>query len=198
MTLKAGGTFLFGILALILSGCAGTAVTGDDYALVAHPPGLEYVAPTITKKEFEKSFFERYQWTYRPGGWPAADLVFRRIKDIYRGSRTYVRSKSLAEGIDEYFSTREITLGSKGKTKNVLGEVNFRYFSVDTVADCIFIEQGISRFSDQVELYSGADPLGDMIVRGWYCLKPSEPNQYALFRQFMDSIGIYGYAVPIR
>ena len=56
----------------------------------------------------------------------------------------------------------------------------------------------MSRFADQVELLGGGDPLGDMIVRGWYCALPSEPNKHALFREFIASIGIYGYAVPRR
>jgi hypothetical protein len=35
-----------------------------------------------------------------------------------------------------------------------------------------------------------------MIVRGWYCARSSDPNQDALFREFIASIGIFGYAVP--
>jgi hypothetical protein len=34
-----------------------------------------------------------------------------------------------------------------------------------------------------------------MVIRGWYCAKSSEPNQDTLFREFIASIGIYGFAV---
>ena len=196
MKVRVGSCFLLAVLAWAASGCAGSGVTADRYALVSNPPGLKYVSPTISKREYDKDIVERYQWTFRPGGWPAADLTFRRMKDTYRNSYSYFRTHSLSEQIDRHFSTRTIGYGYKGITRNVLGELEYRQFSVDTVADCVFMEQGISRYSDQFDLRNGADPLGDMIVRGWYCARSSDPNQDALFREFIASIGIYGYAVP--
>jgi hypothetical protein len=35
-----------------------------------------------------------------------------------------------------------------------------------------------------------------MIVRGWYCARSSDPWQDEVFRKFIASIGIFGYAVP--
>lgn len=195
MNTRIGACLLLGAAASFMCGCAGPGVAGDDYELVANPPGLKFMTPTITKKEFDRAFYERYQWTYRPGGWPAADLTFQRLKDIYRGSRQFIRSKTLPERIEAYFPTRDITLGTKGTTKNVLGELEYQHFGVDEIAVCIMIEQGMSRFSDQVTMRHGADPLGDMIVRGWYCAKASEPRIQPRFREFIDSIGIHGYAV---
>jgi len=196
MNVRVGSCFLLAILAWAASGCAGSGVTADRYALVANPPGLEYVSPMISNQEYDKDIVERHRWTFSPGGWPAADLTFTRMKDVYRGSYSYIRASSLSELIDEHFPARTIRYGYKGITRNVLGELEYRQFSVDTVADCVFIEQGISRDSDQVDLHSGAAPLGDMIVRGWYCARSSDPNQDALFREFIASIGIFGFAVP--
>ena len=196
MNVRVASCFLFAVFSWAASGCAGTGVTGDQYALVANPPGLKYISPLVSNTEHDRYLVDRHQWTFTPGGWPAADLMFVRMKDIYRGSRTFIHSKSLSERIDTYFPTRNITIGAKGTTKNLLGNLDYRHFSVDTVADCIFIQQGISRFADQVEVNSGADPLGDMIIRGWYCARSSDPNQDALFREFIASIGIYGFAVP--
>ncbi len=196
MNIRAGSCFLFAVFSWAASGCAGTGVTGDQYALVANPPGLKYVTPMITNTEHDRYLVDRFQWTFTPGGWPAADLVFVRMKDVYRGSRTFVHSKSLPEQVKIHFPNRSITTAAKGTTKNFLGDLDYQHFSLDTVADCIFIQQGISRFADQVEVNSGADPLGDMIVRGWYCAKSSDRNQGALFREFIANIGIHGYAVP--
>ncbi len=196
VNVRVGSCFLLAVLAWAASGCAGSGVTADRYALVANPPGLKYVSPLISKQEHDKEFVERYQWTFSPGGWPAADLTFTRMKDVYRGSYSYIRTRSLSELTDVHFPTRKIGYGYKGITRNVLGELEYRQFSVDTVADCVFIEQGISRYSDQLDLRSGDAPLGDMIVRGWYCARSSDPNQDALFREFIASIGIFGFAVP--
>lgn len=196
MNVRIGVWLLLIAPASVTMGCAGSGVTADDYTLVANPPGLKYSSPTTSKQEGDKEFIERYQWTFRPGGWPAADLTFIRMKEVYRGNYSYVRSKSLPDQIDGHFSTRTIRYGHKGIARNVLGELGYRQFSVDTVADCVFIEQGISRYSDQFDLRSGAEPLGDMVIRGWYCAKSSEPYQDTLFRKFIASIGIYGFAVP--
>jgi len=35
-----------------------------------------------------------------------------------------------------------------------------------------------------------------MIVRGWYCARSSDLYQDVLFREFIASIGIFGFAVP--
>ena len=78
----------------------------------------------------------------------------------------------------------------------MLGELEYRQFSIDTAADCVIMEQGIRRDSDQVDLRSGGTPLGDMIVRGWCCARSSGPWQDEVFRKFVASIGIFGYAVP--
>lgn len=181
----------------VLSACAGTGVVGDDYALIASPTGgLEHVSPTITKRETDREFIERYQWTYRPGGWPAADLVFLKIKDIHRNRLSYVRSSTMPERIEASFPSRDITLGRTGTTSNVLGEVQTQRFRADTVADCIYMQQGISRFADQIEFDSGAEAIGDMLVRGWYCARVGSPDRDRLFREFIASVGIFGYAVP--
>lgn len=196
MFLRVGWYLVIGLVAIAASGCASPGVAGDDYELVADPPGLKFTTPTITEKEFDRTFYERYQWTFRPGGWPAADLTFQRIKDIYRGSRQFIRTKTLAERIDDSFPVRDITLGTKGTRTNTLGPLDYQHFGVDEVAVCVMIEQGISRFSDQVTMRHGNEPLGDMIVRGWYCAKSSDPDKQAHFRQFINSIGIKGYAIP--
>ena len=156
MKVRIGFWLLLIALASMTMGCAGSGVTADDYTLVANPPGLKHSSPTTSKQEGDKEFIERYQWTFRPGGWPAADLTFMRMKDVYRGNYSYIRSNSLPDHIDRHFSTRTIRYGHKGIARNVLGELEYRQFSVDTVADCVFIEQGISRFSDQIDLRSGA------------------------------------------
>jgi hypothetical protein len=194
---RVGCCLLLGALASVTSGCASSGATGDDYELVVNPPQLESVSPTISKQEVDRALYDHYRWTYHPGGWPAADIVFVRIKEIYGGRLSFVRRESLADHINTAFSARNITLGTKGTRKNVLGGLEYQYFSVDTVADCIFIQQGISRFSDQFE-FTGItnEPLGDMYVRGWYCAKSSEPYPGSLFREFIESIGIRGYAVP--
>jgi hypothetical protein len=196
MNLKVGWYLLLGFVASIASGCASSGRTADHYELIADPPGLKYVSISSSKNELDKEFVESYTWTFSPGGWPAANLMFVRMKDVYRGRYSYVRELSLAEHVDRYFPARKITYGSKGSTKNAVGDLDFLEFGVDTVAACVLIEQGISRFSDQVDLRMGGDPLGDMFIRGWYCAKSSEPNQDALFWKFINSIGIKGYAVP--
>ena len=186
----------FGLIAILVSGCAGSSRTADSYELIVNPPGLQHVAVSSSKEELDKEFVEYYTWTFSPGGWPAANLVFVRMKDTYRGSYSYVRNQSLYEHVETYFSARKIRYGSTGSTSNAVGDLDYLHFSVDTVADCVLIEQGISRFSDQVDLRMGGDPLGDMFIRGYYCARSSDADQEALFRRFIDSIGIKGYAVP--
>lgn len=180
----------------VLVGCAGTGITGDNYELVADPPAMGALKPVITKTEDDRSLAEQYRWVSRPAGWPAATLLLMRIKDNFRGNISYIRTKSLSEQIAATFPGRKVTLRDKGVQSNALGEISYQRFSIDKAADCIFIEKGMSRFADQVEFNSDAEPLGDMIVRGWYCALPAAPNQYDLFREFIASTGIRGYAVP--
>lgn len=188
--------YLLPMLVWTLSGCATSGVAGDDYELVANPPGLESHPPKVTKSEDRTSTTTLYKWSDPVEHWPNAVIVFTRIKDIYRGNVTYVRSKSMPQLINAYLPNLNIDLGSPGTTRNAVGEVTLQRFSVEDAADCVFIEQTIDRFADQVELSSGREPIGDMTVRGWYCTMPWIQGQYELFTDFIQSIGIRGYAVP--
>lgn len=185
-----------GLLAVVTSGCAGPGVSGDDYELVANPPGLESLTPTVVKKELDQAFLEHYQWITQPANMPSAVLEFIRLKDIYRGQMSYAQGESLPDLIDAYFSEFDTELGKEGTTSNVLGELSYQEFILQSVAACIFIEQGIDRFADQVEFVGVGVPLGDMVIRGWYCALITEPDREALFREFIARIGIKGYAVP--
>jgi hypothetical protein len=126
MILRTGWCFLLGLLSLVTSGCAGPGVSGDDYTLVASPPRLEHVSPQVSKEEIDRALVERHRWRSGPESWPAADLVFVRVKEIYGGRLSFIRRETLPDHIHSAFSAGQVTLGTNGTTKNVLGNLSVR------------------------------------------------------------------------
>lgn len=184
----------------IACGCSGPGISGDDYELVAEPPGLQHVEPMKTRVDQQRRIIELYRWTLQSVEWPKAQLIFARMKDIYRGNFTFARdpakARTMYERINISFPSRNVQLQGSGRTRNALGPVDFQRFTVDEDAECTYIEQGMSRFSDQVELRSSAEPLGDMLVFGWYCAADGTASLAERFAAFIASIGIRGYAMP--
>lgn len=190
---------LVGVVAAALLACTTPGTPTESYELVLNAPGLETVQPqVVVTHDGDYSQVERSTWKARQATWPQADLVFWRIKDTFRNKQVYVYEDSLPEFIEVFLPSETITLGDGGSTKNVLGKLAFQRFSRGQFAECIFIEQGISRFSDQLGVIGSGDPLGDMVIRGWYCVGPSEPNQEAAFQGFIAGINIAGWSLPAR
>ena len=165
--------------------------------MVLDAPGLETVQPEVVVIHDDYSqTIKRSTWKASHATWPQADLFFARIKDTFRNQQVYAYEGSLSEQIRIFLPDVVITLGAVGRTKNVLGDLDFQRFRRDQFGDCIFIEQGISRFSDQLGVIGSEEPLGDMVIRGWYCVSPTEANQDAAFQEFINGIGIQGWALP--
>jgi len=164
---------------------------------VLNAPGLEAIQPKVVViKEDYSDITERNTWNANDTTWPQADLLFSRIKDNFRNLKSYVDTYTLPELIQIFLPGEWITLGTSGKSKNVLGELDYQQFRWKFDIECIFVKQGVSRFSDQVELRGSGKPLGDMVIKGWYCVAPTEQNRDAAFQGFIRGIGIQGYALP--
>ena len=186
-----------GAVVAALSACATPGTSTDSYDLVLNAPGLETVQPEVVVIHDDYSqTVEQSTWKASHATWPQAALLFWRIKDTFRNQQVYVYEDSLPELIRIFLPDVVITLGAVGRTKNVLGDLDFQRFRRDQFGDCIFIEQGISRFSDQDEIIGSGEPLGDMVIQGWYCVGPAEQNQDAAFQGFINGIGIQGWALP--
>jgi hypothetical protein len=186
-----------GVVGMGMSACATPHNSTSSYKLVLNAPGLEAVQPeVVVLREDYSQIVDRSTWNAGNAVWPKADLTVWRIKDNFRGQQVYIHEKSLPELIRSSLPGEWITLGGGGKSENVLGTLYFQRFRWKFDIECIFIRQGIDRFSDQVEVIGPGEPLGYIVIRGWYCVGPAEPNQDAAFQRFIHSIGIKGWALP--
>ncbi len=188
---------LVGVVAVGILGCATSGTSTNSYKLVLNAPGLETVQPKVVviQEEYNK-IVERSTWNANDTTWPQANLVFWRIKDMFRNRRVYVYQSSLPEQVRNFLPGEWITLSAGGKSENVLGDLDYQRFRWKFDIECIFIRQGVSRFSDQVEVSIHGVPIGDMVIQGWYCVGPAEPNQDTAFQGFINGIGIQGWALP--
>lgn len=178
-------------------GCAGPGNSSESMELVLNAPGLENVQPVTREiKEDSNQIISLYIWNAGGTQWPQVTLYFLRIKDLIRQRITYVRKATLPELVESHFPGEPTTLGASGSAENVLGQLRFQRFRREAAGDCIFIEQGVSRFSDSVDVRGPWPPLGDMVVRGWYCAQSIEPSPSPAFRGFITGIGIRGWALP--
>ncbi len=188
---------LVGVMIAGLWACAVPSTPTDSYELVLDAPGLKSARPQVVVLRDEYSqIVERSTWNASHATWPQAELIFWRIKDSFRHKQTYIHESSLPEFIGIFLPGENITLGSVGTAENELGDLEWQRFTRSQFAECIFIEQGISRFSDQVDVIGSGEPLGDMVIRGWYCVGSTEPNQDTVFQGFIAGIGIRGWALP--
>ena len=188
---------LAGVVVMGTSACATPGASTDSYKLVLNAPGLENVQPKVDViHEDYSQIIVRSAWNTSDSIWPQADLKFWRIKDNFRNLQIYVYESSLPDLVRSYLPGEWTAMGTDGKSKNVLGDVDYQRFRWKFDSECVFIRQGIDRFSDQTEVRGTGEPLGDMVIRGWYCVGPAEPNQDAAFRGFIQGIGIQGFALP--
>ena len=180
-----------------MSACAAPGASTNSYKLVLNAPGLENVESKIdVVRDDYSQIVVRSTWSRSDSAWPHADLKLWRIKDNFRNLKIYVYQYSLPELISFYLPGERIALGMDGNSENVLGSLDYQRFRRNSDAECIFIRQGVSRFSDQINVRGSGKALGDMVIRGWYCVGRTEANQDAAFQGFVQGLGIQGFALP--
>lgn len=192
------------VVLLIVSGCAGTEPNGDETTamrrvsaeeadLMLDAPGLENATVNIVRREKGFEIQEEGHWQSSSSSWPEAALYLRRLNDLARTNRSYYATKPMSESVQDFFGGESIALGEAGTTSNRIGNVEFQRFERFGVIACVLVRQGRSTHADELSLPHGHDPLGDIIVMGWYCTDPRRADAEAAIRGFISGIGLRGF-----
>jgi len=184
--------------------CSSAAIAGDwktvpeeQSELILRAPGLTYSVPTRRISAQGWVITETGRWRGEGSRWPQAALRLKRLDSIIRQNRVFLHATPLPEQISNWFQGENFVLGAAGFVTNLLGELEYQRFTRFGNIDCVFIVQGISTYSDQIELVHQADtrkPLGDIVITGWYCVHAFGRDMGDVFASFFDGIGLKGFA----
>lgn len=159
-------------------------------------PGLLGVEAQRTVEQRGWIIYERGLWRAPASRWPEAVVDFARISEKIRSTRTFVRGDPLPERVRERFGSGRISIGESGNAINRFEELEYTKFTLDSSITCIYLRQGRSTSAELGEIIGAGDPIGDMMVEGYYCADPSHGDTDAALAGFVNGIGVRGFAEP--
>ena len=172
--------------------------------IALYAPGLDDPRVNFKRKHKDLKVYELGHWRPAVGTSPEAWMILFRFKPFVPSSRTFVREPPLKERIGQWFGSDielgsgnielgagNIELGAGGNYENVLGEVEYLRFTRDGATECVFMRQYGDTFSDQRD----ATSLGNIMIRGYYCVAPFHELSQRTLERFLYGIGLKGFGV---
>lgn len=168
-----------------------------EASLVLYAPGLGAPRVHFVRKIDDLKIYELGHWRPTVGASPEAEIVLLRFTPVAPSGMTWRSEPPLEERIRRWFRSDSIDLGAGGKYENVLGEVEYSRFTRNGATECVFMRQYGDTYSDQRGYFSdGGAGLGDIMIRGYYCVAPGEQLSQATLGRFLAGIGLKGFGVP--
>lgn len=180
------------------SGLDWSAARTDSGELILRAPGLRDTPDQLHRATEDWNIFELGTWKGAEADRPTAQLILIRMKDIAPSNQHFIKTVPLSEFVRSWFPGEPLHLGRAERARNELGELDTQRFGRPGKVECMAVEQGISTYSDAIDFDSGAELLGDKIIRGWYCIPAGTLNPEQVLAAFVDGIGLKGFADPGR
>ena len=205
-----GQLLLTGVLATALSGCtapgastspSGTwaPITAEEASLVLYAPGLSSPRVSFTRMVDGFKIFELGHWRPATSAFPEAKIIVFRFSSMAPSGMTFIHEPPLEARIKGSFGGESIETKSAQKFRNALGSLEYMLFTRDGATQCVFMRQFGDTYSDQRDYFSdGSTGHGDIMIRGYYCLAPTQQLSQSTLERFLGGIGLKGFGVPVE
>ena len=171
-------------------------VASDSGELILKAPDLSHFPHRVERAEEGWNLYELATWEAANQDLPRAELILIKKRKIAPSNIHFIKSVRLTDLAQKSFPAERLTMGRSYVAENLLGDIEVQHFMSSDGKACAYVEQGISTFSDSIDFDSGATLLGNIIIRGWYCVKADEPQADDKLASFVRGVGLKGFADP--
>lgn len=172
-----------------------------DAQLVLRLPDFNDSTPEFKLLKGNRSVYEIGSWVATGNVRAMASLTYIRFTQPNLYTYTEDSVLPLPEKVRNTFERDDqarIQLGNAGRSSNHIGELEYQEFSYESKFQCVFMRQFFGG-GQHVDLVVGSvnEPLGDRLLRGWYCeAARGSPLSGHTRAQFFDGVGIRDWSMP--